>query len=230
MHRLAVLAVTPLAALALAVPASAQESPSPSPRPTQSPHVDRACPFAEFDVDRRVIRPGETVSVTARRFAQEGQSVELRLTRLAPAPTAVVRSDTGAATVVTWSLRLGESHTVEARYFGQDPRGCMPLGRPDAALLRVDVQPDVSIAAARHAPRDYTFTGRVLPARGQSVTLYRHEGARRIITARGVVGPGGTYRIDRRFTGSGQFGFSVAVPASSAHLAGQSRVRPTVIH
>lgn len=211
------------AALLAPVPAMAQESPSPSPSPTAN------CPYVEFSVDRHVIAPGETVTVTARRVAAEGQTATGTLTRLSPEPVAVVRETSDTATVTTWPLRLGESHRFETRFDG-DRSHCMPLGRPSNGFLDINVQPKVSIAAVRNAPRDYSFMGRVLPGRGQLVTLYRHDVGRRVITAQSRVQPDGSYRLDRHFTGSGRFGFSVGVGRSSTNLAGSSVTRPTVIH
>ena len=85
-------------------------------------------------------------------------------------------------------------------------------------------------AVARNRDPILAVLRRVLPARGQAVTVYRHTADARVITGRTVVRPDGTYRFDRRFTGSGEFGFSVATGATDRNLAGQSRVRRTVIH
>lgn len=199
-------------------------SPSPSPSPTAN------CPYVEFSLDKHVVAPGETVTVTARRIATEGQTVTGTLTRLSPEPAAVVRQTSDTASVTTWPLRLGESHRFEAASTYDRSQDCTPLGRPSNAFFDVNVQPTVSITAVRNEPRFYTFTGRVLPAGDQPVTLYRHHNGQRIITSQARVQPDGVYRFDRRFTGSGEFGFSVAVAASEKNLAGQSRVRPTVIH
>lgn len=53
-----------------------------------------------------------------------------------------------------------------------------------------------------------------------------------MLTARTAVRRDGTYRIDRRFLGSGRFGFvAVADPGSSGrYLTAESAVRPTVIY
>jgi hypothetical protein len=206
---------------------------SPSPSSTAKP----ACAYAGFSVDRSVIKSGEVVAVRAERIPSQGegnenesQRLDLRLVRRAPEPVAEVRSDTSTTTVVTWPLRLGESHTFYTEYVNQNPDKCFALGRPNGFPLQVDVQPVISIAATRTAPRAYSFTGRIQPAKGQTVTLYRHDAGRRIITAQSTVQPNGTHRFDRRFLNSGRFGFSVSVKESTAHLAGSSVVRPTVIH
>jgi hypothetical protein len=182
-----------------------------------------------FSLDREVIDAGDTLTMTATRSVNlPEQRVEARLARVTPEPQAVVRSDTSTATIVEWPLRLGESHRLFAEYVTGDD--CIPLGRPSGQFFQVDVRPVVTIAATRNAPRDYSFTGRVLPARGQFLTLYRHHDGRRVITAQTHLRPDGTYRFDRRFTGSGRFGFSVLASTTSASLAGSSAVRPTVIH
>ena len=64
------------------------------------------------------------------------------------------------------------------------------------------------------------------------MTLWRVDTAtgRRVLTATSTVGANGLYRFDRRFTGSGRYGFQVDVAATDANLAGRSTVRPTVIH
>ena len=200
-------------------------TPTPSPSTSKPP-----CGYIDFTVDRNPIKSGETATITATRVNAGEDGLTARLVRRVPEPVAEVRSDTSNATVVTWPLRLGESHLFLAESVVENPEKCAPLGRPSGRFLQVDIQPVISIAATRNAARNYAFTGRIQPAKRQTVTLYRHEGTRRIITARSVVADNGTYRIDRRFTGSGRFGFSVAVAASSAHLAGSSVVRPTVIH
>ena len=146
-----------------------------------------------------------------------------------PEPAATVRSDLSTATIVQWPLRLGESHRFYTEYAATG-ENCFPLGRPNGQFFQVDVRPVVTITATRSAPRDYSFTGRVLPAREQLLSLHRHHDGRRILTAQTQLLPDGRYRIDRRFTGSGRFGFSVLAAATSANLAGSSNVRPTVIH
>ena len=202
-----------------------------APLPAVAQQSTPNCPHLQFSVDREVISPGATVTVTVRRFASEGQTVKGTLTRLFPEPAADVRQTSDTATVTTWPLRLGESHRFEHRYEGTR-ENCTPLGRPSNGFFDVSVQPTVGIAAVRNAPRDYSFTGRVLPARTQRVTLWRVDPAtgKRVLTATSTVGGNGLYRFDRRFTGSGRYGFQVDVAATASNLAGKSPVRPTVVH
>ena len=142
---------------------------------------------------------------------------------------AVVRSATAeAAGTTTFTVRLGETHRFRVAVTSSEP--C--FDRPVSVDVVVPVRAAVSLAAARTAPRTYAFTGRVRPAEG-TVSLYRVERTgRRVLTARADVGRDGTYRIDRRFTGSGRFGFVAVADAGSSrrHSGGASRVRPTVVH
>lgn len=217
------LAVT-VFALALVVPAPAQaQQTTPTPTPV---HGDQACPTYTLAHPTGPINVGETATVTAT-VADDEDAAQFSLTRSQPAPAAIVRHTGGDVRTVTWTLRLGETH----RFAVTASRGDSCIGGGTGSTeFAVAVRPSLTIAATRNAPRNYTFTGRVLPGRGQLVTLYRHDGDRRVITAQSRVQPAGTYRVDRRFTGSGRFGFSVAVGASTTNLAGSSPLRPTVIH
>ena len=193
-----------------------------SPRPTATPHADCADPYVQGTVSAPVVDVGGTVTVSVTNSG--ATSWELR--RLVPAPVAVVRT-TASATSTSWTVRLGESHRLEA--FAAPRRSC-PFSRP-SETFDVAVRPALSVAAVRTGPRTYAFTGRVLPGRGQPVALHRVEAdGRRVLTARSTVRPDGTYRFDRRFLGSGRFGFVVTTPGGSTNAPGQSAVRPTVVH
>lgn len=234
MRRVPALLIAALTVLALASPAAAQEaspspSPSPTPTPSRTPSPPVSCPgvdITDVQTDRRV---GGVTTVTARRY---GGPPDTRMTlhRIAPAPQALVREQSDTATTVIWTLRLGETHRVQIGAIF-DRSQCVPLGRPDQMPVTIGIRADVSIAAVRNAVRDYTFSGRVVPARGQTVDLLRVEtDGRRLLTSRGAVAADGTYRIDRRFTNSGRFGFVAMVPTSQTNDTGSSPVRPTVIH
>lgn len=124
----------------------------------------------------------------------------------------------------TWIFSIGENTILDAEV----PNVCQ--GK-DLEPFRVEIRPRVSIGATRVAPRDYAFHGRVLPGRGQRVTLWRIEAdGRRVLTSTSQVREDGTYRFERRFLRSGRFGFQVDVAANPAALWGQSPARPTVIH
>lgn len=216
----AALAAAAVAALSVHVPAAqaASASATPSAGPSASPSPD--CPEYTLETSDRVIPVGG--EFTLRVQTQPGTRIQVA--RRTPAPSQVVRAVEESATgTESWTFRLGESHVLDVRV------GSL-CGRPDEPVA-VDVHPYVSISAIRNTVRDYTFSGRVVPARQQRVSLWRVEAdGRRVLTALSTVGPDGGYRIDRRFTGSGRFGFQVDVAATSANLGGRSAVRPTVIH
>lgn len=153
----------------------------------------------------------------------EPRDYTFSLVRTSPTPVAVVR-EVQAASGTAFTLRLGETH-----------RFAVEVSAPDCTrhrfFLTLPVRPSLTIGAVRNAPRDYTFSGRVLPGRGQTVGLFRvTDTGQRVFTADAVVGPDGTYTVRRRFTGSGRFGFEVRVVDSDTNLAGASRVRPTLVH
>jgi hypothetical protein len=195
-------------------------SPSPSPSP------DRACRFTlDYAQPTTAITAGEAYRLGATLDNGDTRSTRWVVERLSPGPAAVVRDQTNSSGHDA-TLRFTEHHVLRHRYEAGD-------GSCGGTLRTVDVKVRhaLTIDAVRNAPRDYTFTGRVLPARGQTVAVHRHtEVGLRVLTGRAVVQPDGTYRFDRRFSGSGVFGFSVATGATDRNLAGESRVRRTVLH
>lgn len=202
---------------------------SPSPQPTPTSHPDRVCPSIRVDAPDGPVDVNASFTITASEV--NNRRVRFALVRLAPAPVAEVRSTTDATTT-TWTLRLPQTTRlrVEAKLVDG---GCAGGGTGPVDVL-VPVRPRLTIAAERSAPRVYAFTGRVLPGRGQTVSLYRTRNADgtgdKVLTAQTRVRSDGTYRIDRRFAGSGRFGFHVAVGTSASNIAGRSPNRPTVIH
>lgn len=197
-------------------PVSPEGCQTPSPAPT---NVDVAVSCPSTSRDYWLVGPNEPVEVAVTGAAD---TATVDLTRTTPSPVAVVRTGTGD---VTWTVRVPERTVLFLE--GQCSDGLRRGGR----RISIDVQPTLTLAARRTSPRAYTFTGRVTPGRGQTVGLYRVEDdGRQIATASAVVGPDGTYRIDRRFVGSGRFGFVVRTAENERHRAGTTPVRPTVIH
>jgi hypothetical protein len=171
-------------------------------------------------------RPNQPVRVFVANDGEGGpqRPAAALIVRVSPWPYAVIRRTTG--TQDAHDFRVPENTRL------------IVSGDPDLvghACPRIDVQiqvtPLLTINASRKGPRDYSFTGRVDPGRGQVVTLYRISPAgARVITARARLRADGTFRIDRRFTGSGRFTFRTAVAASNSNLSGTSSNRPTVIY
>lgn len=246
------LVLVPLTVLALAAPAAA---PSPSPSPLLCPHdagprpecpdnapypggpspaptvtADPACPRPLVTYPGGGVTSGETATINvAFDTPQPEDTYTVDLVRQNPGPLAVVRSATMTATTgTTFTVRLGRAHN-----FGVGVSRSSELCFGNGVSFFIPVRAAVSLAATRNAPRDYSFTGRVQPAYG-TVRLYRLDtDGRRFLSGRGVIEEDGTYRIDRRFTGSGRFGFvAVADPGSAGHyeIGSASRVRPTVLH
>lgn len=181
--------------------------------------VDEACPR----VGNAPTSVGANKTFTVFVFSSKPDTpTTFRITRTIPAPVAVVRRASG--------IQVPQYFAVpeNTRLLVSDDSG---TGSDCADVdVVVRVTPSLSIAAVRNGVRNYIFSGRVLPGRGQLVTLYRHDGTKRLITAQTRVQSNGLYRFDRRFSGSGRFGFSVSVGNSPTNLAGSSAVRPTVIH
>jgi hypothetical protein len=129
---------------------------------------------------------------------------------------------------ITWTLRPVINTTL---YGQQTPEPCSdPVFGDNRAV--VTVRTAVSLGAVRNGARDYSFTGRAFPAReGQVVRVYRRtDDGREVLTATTRVTPSGTWRLDRRFTGSGRFGFVARTPDDNLNAAGTSNVRPTLIY
>jgi uncharacterized repeat protein (TIGR01451 family) len=90
----------------------------------------------------------------------------------------------------------------------------------------------LSLSAYRDGVRKYHFQGTILPHRsGQLITLYRLDGTgREIRTATTVTDASGIWRINRTFSGSGQFTFRARTGQTLTNVAGVSNSRLTIIH
>lgn len=222
------LLLAPLPALAQEAPATATATTTTGPTPAPTPSQRTDCGVIQGSLPDGDAAPLANDPARITLFPEFGPGRGFDLTRISPGPVAVVRSDTH--TVETrdstfWILILPETTVLRARMYGRG-EGCA-----DSSFTYTQpVRARVAIAAFRTATRVYTFSGRVTPARGQTVTLYRHDGSRKIIAAQTTVQVNGTYRIDRRFTGSGRISFSTAVKDSASSLGNSSAVRPTVVH
>lgn len=197
-------------------------------RTVPSPGAAQRCPGISRVVVPQDVVAGQAVGIEVQ-LTSAASSNRVTLVRLDPAPVAEVRSSAADLTA-SFTVRLGESHRFRVRVTRDDGVACAGGPGQEAELL-VPVRAAVSLAAVRNAPRDYTFSGRVLPGYG-TVALYRVEqSGRRVLTAEAAV-VGGTWRVDRRFLGAGRFGFvAVASPGSTGRYSGgESRVRPTVVH
>jgi hypothetical protein len=121
-----------------------------------------------------------------------------------------------------------------------------------SASIVQKVATDLSLSAYRDGARKYHFQGTNLPRRaGQLITLYRYATAsngycapdpetyngaatagdcRAIRTATARTNSQNVWRIDRTFTGSGQYYFVVRTSDTLTNVGGYSNQRLTVIH
>lgn len=96
--------------------------------------------------------------------------------------------------------------------------------------LVVNVAPRHTIDAVRNAARDYTFTG-TSTRPGMVLNLYRvTDSGSQVLTSQTRTAPDGNWTINRKFSGSGRFGFLIRTGRDMANAPGVSRTRDTVIH
>ncbi len=202
-----------LAALLPAAPALAQ---SPSPAATTCPTLRlEGDPDEAGNTATRVNSPLDVVVTSS------DPASTYRLEILSPY-TSPLRSGSGPRTV--WTLRPNENSVVRVRSTVSGQYTC--VSNP----LRLYVEPAISISARRVGTREYVFTGRVLPGRQQTATLYRVTPQGPVITAQRRVDDDGTYFLGRYFASPGRYDFYVGVSGSRTNLAGQSPVRNTLVY
>ena len=155
--------------------------------------------------------PGATVDL----FAYTQPSTEYRLVRSALVP------DTGS---VRFSLRPPRNTRLYAQR-----HGCA-AGAP----VVLNVATALTLEVTRTAPRTYVFSGDSLPARpgGLVVSLYRVTAdGREVLTAQTRADDAtGQWRLTRRFSGTGRFGFLVRTGQDLQNAPGRSNVRATLVH
>lgn len=186
-----------------------------------APHQDTAVSCPNTTTTGHTVASNQPVEVVV---TEAGATSTSRLYRReADGTDTVVREGQGNP---TWTVAVPQTTLLGVGGQASGGQEGCPL-----RLVRLEVKPTLSISAVRTSPRSWTFSGRVTPGRGQSVALYRVEDSgRRVLTSTSSVRADGTYRMERRFTGAGRFGFLVSVVRSSTNLAGSSPVRPTVLH
>ncbi|MBK5307562.1 MAG: hypothetical protein JJD92_12805 [Frankiaceae bacterium] len=163
----------------------------------------------------------------------------------------VVRSGTTNSTGdIAWTVTPGGNTRLYAHYTS----GTTVTAVNDSPSTVITVHTSLSLSAYRDGVRRYHFQGTNLPRRaGQLITLYRYAtgpnldrycvptaesdtfnkddaGCRAIITSQAKTGPNNTWRIDRTFTGSGQFYFVVRTSENINNGRGHSNQRLTIIH
>jgi hypothetical protein len=161
-----------------------------------------------------VVTVAASSGTTVELLAYSRPSTQYRVVR-----TLTVGSDRRASTAV----KPGTNTRLYARQ----------VGCAEGASVVVEVRPLLTLAAKRNGTRDYTFSGRAIPARagGFVVALYRvtPEG-KEVLTAHARTTSTGTFTIRRTFSGSGRFGFLVRTGRDIQNAAGASAVRPTLVN
>ncbi len=201
---------------------------SPTPTPTGSP---TATP-AQCAVPARVLLERDTIIATGSAgvsvTAAASSTVELfAYTRPSTTYRVVRTGTTDAAGRVTFPALRPPANT---RLYAQ-VRGCTT--NPVGGSVVLNVRTALSLFATRSGPRTYVFSGDSLPARrgGLIVSLYRVTASgQQVLTAQTrASATTGEWRINRRFLGTGRFGFVVRTGQDLQNAPGSSNVRPTII-
>jgi hypothetical protein len=188
------------------------------------PATDDACrlpPSVALDRSTVVATGEATVTVTGARSAV----VDLYAYTQPSTTYRLVRSGTTSADgVVSWAVRA----PANTRLYAQQ-RDCAP--GPSVVL---NVATALTLTAERKGVREYVFAGDSLPARsgGLIVSLYRiTNGGGQILTSQARASAvDGEWRLERRFTGTGRFGFVARTGQDMRNAPGASQVRSLLVH
>jgi hypothetical protein len=98
----------------------------------------------------------------------------------------------------------------------------------------INVRTALSLAAVRNGARTYTFSGDSLPARrgGLIISLYRAmPNGQQVLTSQVRASEtDGEWKLVRKFTGNGRFGFVVRTGQDVQNAPGTSNVRQTLVY
>lgn len=217
---------TPSASATSTPSASASSTATTTPSATASP--TNSCggetPLT-ISVSPRDIVPNQASTVQVRGAAN--RTVELWAYSRPSTTYNMVRSGTtNASGDISWTVTPGGNTRLYAHYAGASAAS-------DSPSTVITVHTSLSLSAYRDGVRKYRFQGTNLPRRaGQLITLYRYatgpnldqycappaesdtgpqasSSCRAIIVSQAKTGSNNTWRIDRTFTGSGQFYFVV---------------------
>lgn len=177
-------------------------------------------------VERSTITATGSTGVTVR--ATPNSVIDL-LAYTRPSSTfRVVRSaEVGADGVADFRI----APPANTRLYAQQ-RGCPATDAASSSVV-VNVRTQLSLNVTRTGPRAYTFSGDSLPARrgGLVVSLYRvtSSGSQVLTAQTRADAANGEWRIDRRFSGSGRFGFVVRTGQDLQNAPGTSNVRSVLV-
>ena len=198
-------------------------SPTPSASPSPSPSGP-ACTTAITGLPEDTVTATglATVIVAAAKrstvdlFAYSRPATDYRLVR-----TGVVNNTDGT---VTFSIRPA----TNTRLFAQQ-RGCTA-----GSSIVLNVRTALTISVVRTGPRSYTFSGDSVPARagGLIVGVYRirPDGSEVLAMQSRANAQTGEWRVARRFSGTGRFGFVVRTGQDLLNAPGRSNVRSVLVY
>jgi len=151
---------------------------------------------------------------------------------------------------IAWDLKPGGNTRLYAHYAS----GSSTTASSDSPSAVITVHTTLSLSAYRDGVRKYHFQGTNLPRRaGQLITLYRYAkganldqycvptpesdttnkndaGCTAVRTATAKTDASNQWRIDRTFTGDGDFYFVVRTSDNIGNGRGHSNQRRTIIH
>ena len=185
------------------------------------------CVASTVTLDRTTITATDVVGLTVR--TAPGSTVDLYAYSRPSTTFARVRTaEVGDDGVARFAVRPGGN----TRLYAQQ-RGCTADVQRDSVVLLV--RPLLGLTSAnRVATRSYSFSGTSLPARpgGLVVNLYRinADGTQVLTASTRASAVNGSWRFDRRFTGSGRFGFMVRSSPDIMNPTGQSNTRSVLIY
>jgi hypothetical protein len=201
-------------------------TPTPSPTPV---HGDCRA-GAQVTLDQATIIATGSATVTVREvpntvvdlFAYTHPSTEYRLVRSATA---------NADGIARFTIRPPANTRLKAAQREEDCTDPVFGTEPSVVL---NVRTALTLTAERNGVRDYTFAGDSLPARpgGLIVSLYRvTDSGRQVLTAQDRPdAQNGEWTINRKFTGTGRFGFVVRTGQDLQNAPGVSNTRSTLIY
>jgi hypothetical protein len=215
--------------------AATPPSPSATPTATISPSAGGRDRLVLDLTSPSTITPGRASTWIG--FGTPGQAVTLRCYSRFPA-----NSQPGSGTPAYFDARQATLNSSGGTAFtlmpGTNTRCFLRYAdATDAAPTSSDslaqsVATALSLSAYRDGVRQYHFQGSILPHRsGQLITLYRIDNlGREIRTSTATTDASGIWRINRHFTGSGEFSFRARTSQTLTNAAGVSNTRLTVIH
>lgn len=175
-----------------------------------------------IELDSATVTATESAGLSVRTAA--GIPVDLYAYTQPSTTYRLVRSQVSDSTGLA---RFSVRPPANTRLYAQKP-GCTP--GPSVVL---NVRTALSLAVTRTGPQEYVFSGDSLPARpgGLIVSLYRLTAdGRSVLTAQARADAAdGEWRVLRRFTGTGRFGFVVRTGQDLQNAPGASNVRSLLV-